>query len=290
MRRKPVPSPYLVPFDGKYKVEDAPTDPPKGSAKKEECEGELAATIEKLSKLQRVLYAQDKYALLLVFQAMDAAGKDGTIRAVLSGVDPTGCQVTAFKAPSFTDYEHDFLYRTVMALPERGRIGVFNRSYYEEVLTVRVHPQYLAKARLPNIDLDTIWEERLESIRHHERHLHRNGTVVLKFWLNVSRDEQKKRLLERLDDNEKLWKFDPNDLSERKMWGEYQHAYQETLRATSREEAPWYAIPADNKSYMRLTIAKIIVAAIESLDLGWPTLDPDEKARRIELRSLLAND
>lgn len=290
MRRKPVPSPYLVPFDGKYKVEDASTSPPKGTPKKDELEDELKEAITKLSKLQRVLYAQDHYALLLVFQAMDAAGKDGTIRAVLSGVDPTGCQVTAFKAPSASEYEHDFLYRTVMALPERGRIGVFNRSYYEEVLTVRVHPEYLQKARIPAVDLDTIWDERLESIRHHERHLHRNGTIVLKFWLNVSRDEQKKRLLERLDDNEKIWKFDPNDLSERKMWGEYQLAYQEALRATSRAEAPWYAIPADNKAYMRLVIAQIIVATLEDLDLGWPTLDAAEKARRVELRALLAAD
>jgi PPK2 family polyphosphate:nucleotide phosphotransferase len=290
MRRKPVPSPYLASFDGKFKVDDATTSPPKGTPKKDELEQELADAVEKLGKLQRVLYAQDKYAILLVFQAMDAAGKDGTIRAVLSGVDPTGCQVTAFKAPSATDYEHDFLFRTVMALPERGRIGVFNRSYYEEVLTVRVHPEYLTKARIPNVDLDRIWDERLESIRHHERHLHRNGIVVVKFWLNVSRDEQKKRLLERLDDSEKLWKFDPNDLSERKMWGEYQHAYQEAIRATSREEAPWYVIPADNKAYMRMTIAKIIVATLEDLDLEWPTLDPAEKARRVELRALLAND
>jgi PPK2 family polyphosphate:nucleotide phosphotransferase len=290
MRRKPVPSPYLVGFDGKFKLSDASTVPPRRSAKKEELEAELAALSVRLGTLQRILYAQDQYAFLIIFQAMDAAGKDGTIRAVFSGVDPTGCQVTAFKTPSGSDYEHDFLFRTTAALPERGRIGVFNRSYYEEVLTVRVHPEYLERSRIPGRDRASIWRERLESIRHHELHLRRNGTVIVKFWLYVSRDEQKRRLLERLDDREKYWKFDPNDLSERRRWEQHLHAYQEAVAATSRREAPWYVIPADHKAFMRVAVSSVIVATLEGLHLAYPTLSPEERERRSELRALLEGD
>jgi PPK2 family polyphosphate:nucleotide phosphotransferase len=243
-----------------------------------------------LSELQRVLYSDDRYSVLLIFQAMDAAGKDSTIRAVLTGVNPAGCQVFSFKQPSKEELDHDFLWRTCRNLPERGRIGVFNRSHYEEVLVVRVHPEILESQRVPVVDEATIWQERLESIRNHERHLAMNGTVVLKFWLNVSREEQRQRFLSRLDDPEKNWKFAVGDCEERQFWDQYMTAYEEALNATSRSWAPWYAIPADSKPYMRMVVAELIVETLERLGLGYPSPDPNDRARFNQMRELLDKD
>jgi PPK2 family polyphosphate:nucleotide phosphotransferase len=269
-------SPYLVPFNGSFRVAAAPTRPLTDA---EVFKGEFRGTCRsRLHKLQRVFSAGDRNSLLLVFQAMDAAGKDGTIRAVMSGVDPSGCQVHSFGRPSELELDHDFLWRTACRLPERGRIGIFNRSHYEEVLVVRVHPQLLAGQKLPGeLNLETIWDDRLRSIREHEAHLARNGTIILKFWLNVSQEEQKRRLIERLDDEQKLWKFDPNDVTERCFWTQYMHAYEEALNGTSCPWAPWYAIPADNKAYMRARVAEIIVQTRESIGLSYP--EPTEADR-----------
>lgn len=282
---------WLVPYDGEFEVEHARTEPPKRAPSKKECERRLAELVDRIDELQRVLYADDRYSVLLVFQAMDAAGKDGTIRAVLSGVNPAGCQVHSFKQPSKEELDHDFLWRTGKDLPERGRIGVFNRSYYEEVLVVRVHPEYLDGQKLPDRPkLSTLWKERFRSIREHEQHLARNGTVVLKFWLNVSKDEQRERFLSRLDEPEKHWKFSSGDVKERGFWKDYQSAYQDLLRATSRKHAPWFAIPADDKPFMRLQVAQIVVDALESLDLKYPEVGEGERARFDEMRALLENE
>jgi PPK2 family polyphosphate:nucleotide phosphotransferase len=244
----------------------------------------------KLRELQRVLYADDRHAVLLVFQAMDAAGKDSTIRAVMSGINPAGCQVFSFKKPSSEELEHDFLWRTSRRLPERGRIGVFNRSYYEEVLVVRVHPEYLDYQRLPyRPDAETLWQQRYESIRDLEKHLARNGTLVLKFWLNVSRDEQRRRFLSRLNEPEKHWKFASGDLVERGYWDDYMSAYQDMLNATSRPWAPWYAIPADDKPFMRLTVARIIRENLEALAMGYPKVGKDDLAKFEQMREQLGD-
>lgn len=276
-------SPYLVPFDGSFRVADAPTRPLTDAGI---FKGDFRETCRsRLNKLQRVFSAGDRHALLLVFQAMDAAGKDGTIRAVMSGVDPSGCQVHSFRRPSELELDHDFLWRTACRLPERGSIGIFNRSHYEEVLVVRVHPQLLASQKLPGeLNLEAIWDDRLRSIREHEAHLARNGTVILKFWLNVSKEEQKRRLLERLDDEQKLWKFDPNDVAERAFWAQYMHAYEEAVNATSFPWAPWYAIPADDKPYMRARVAEIIVQTLESIGLSYPEPTAADRAAFVTAR------
>lgn len=284
-------SPYLVPDDGSFSVAAAPTKPPEGAPGKKACRKLLKEQTKALRDLQRVLYASDNHAVLLVFQAMDAAGKDGTIRAVMSGVNPAGCQVYSFKQPSSEELDHDFLWRTARCLPERGRIGIFNRSYYEEVLVVRVHPEYLGGQKLPDpIDLDTIWEERLESIRDHEKHLARQGVVILKFWLNVSHEEQKERFLARIDEPEKNWKFSTGDIKERRFWPDYMNAYEAALKATSTPWAPWYAIPADDKPFMRLKVAEIVVQSLQRLGLEYPELDDKERARLQEMRDLLENE
>ena len=285
-------SPYLVPFDGTFRVAKSPTAPPgEYRLKKKEARQELRLCVDSLREQQRMLYAHNQWSVLLVFQAMDAAGKDGTIRHVLSGVNPAGCQVFSFKQPSPEELEHDFLWRTAQRLPERGRIGVFNRSYYEEVLVVRVHPQYLRAQNLPvQPPLDELWRQRYETILDHEKHLARNGTVVLKFWLNVSRDEQKQRFLSRLDEPEKNWKFSPGDVRERGHWDDYMRAYEDAINATSRPWAPWYAIPADDKRYMRLTVARILLASFESLHLSYPVVDDDVRARFEEMRNLLESE
>ena len=284
-------SPYLVPFDGRWKLAKARTSPPKGAPKgkkgkvanKRALQEEVAALYE----LQRKLYADNRFALLLVFQAMDAAGKDGTIRAVMTGVNPAGCQVSAFKRPSAEELDHDFLWRVQRRLPERGRIGIFNRSHYEEVLVVRVHPEILDGQRLPYRS-KKLWKERYESIRDMERHLARNGTVILKFFLNVSKDEQKKRLLERIDDERKNWKFEAGDLDTRDRWDDYMDAYEKALNATSRPWAPWYAIPADDKPYMRATVASIVRRTVEALPIAYPTLDLEARAALAAYRARLA--
>ena len=269
--------PYLVPADNSFRYDKASTQPPKSGPSKKLCEKRLQRFIKNLDEGQRRLYAHDKYALLLIFQAMDTAGKDGTIRAVMRGIDPTGCQVFSFKQPSHHELDHDFLWRTTFRLPERGRIGIFNRSYYEEVLVVRVHPEYLKTQKLPMPISPNIWEERYESIRNQELHLAQNGTIILKFWLHVSKEEQRKRLLARLTDPEKFWKFSQQDLAERKLWKKYMAAYESAVNATSRSWAPWYVIPADNKPFMRMCVAEIITQTLESLGLQYPTVN---KAKR----------
>jgi len=270
------PSPYLVPFDDSFRVAEASTSPTtKGHRHLKKHRKEARRN---LNKLQRVLAAGDRHAVLLVFQAMDAAGKDSTIRAVMQGVDPSGCQVFSFKKPSSLELDHDFLWRTTCRLPERGRIGIFNRSQYEEVLVVRVHPQILDGQKLPgDIDLDNVWDTRLQSIREQEEHLARNGTVILKFWLNVSKDEQKRRFLSRLDDPDKNWKFEPRDVVERRYWDDYMHAYEHALNATSRPWAPWYAIPADDKPYMQARVAEIIIDTLQNIGLRYP--EPSDEDR-----------
>jgi len=276
-------SDFTVPFDGSFGVAGHRTTPPDDVDGKKKLERALAETVDEISALQRKLYADDRFAVLLVFQAMDAAGKDGTIRAVMSGVNPAGCQVSSFKAPSDEELEHDWLWRTVRRLPERGRIGIFNRSHYEEVLAVRVHPEYLENQRLPRVESDraepgTIWQERFESIRDHELHLARNGTVILKFWLDVSPDEQKARFLKRLTTPEKFWKFSKSDLAARANWERYMSAYEALLNETSRAHAPWFAIPADDKPFMRLAVARVVRDTLAALPLRWPEKSPDELA------------
>jgi PPK2 family polyphosphate:nucleotide phosphotransferase len=282
---------YLVPYDSSFLVKDIPTTPPEGGPDKKESRKRLKDFIDELEDLQRMLYAQDQYALLLIFQAMDAAGKDGTIRAVMTGVNPAGVQVFSFKVPTPEELDHDFLWRTTICLPERGRIGIFNRSYYEEVLVVRVHPHFLQSQKLPyGIELDRIWEDRYKSIRDHEEHLARNGMVILKFWLNVSREEQRQRFLARIEEPEKNWKFSASDVKERSYWDDYMKAYEDALNATSRPWAPWYAIPADDKPYMRLCVAETIVNTMKSLDLKYPTLGSEELSKLNEMRKILESD
>jgi PPK2 family polyphosphate:nucleotide phosphotransferase len=282
------PHPYLVIPDQPFQLSAAPTCPPADTPPKKELKKQLANEVEKLRELQEMLYAHDYHSVLLIFQAMDAAGKDSTIRQVLTGVNPAGCQVFSFKQPSNQELDHDFLWRTSVSLPERGRIGVFNRSYYEEVLVVRVHPEYLSKQQieLPK-NLEMLWQQRFESIRNHEKHLANNGTLILKFWLNVSKEEQRQRFLSRLDEPEKHWKFSAGDVAERAHWNTYMHAYLEALQATSKPWAPWYAIPADNKAFMHLTVAELVVASMEQLGLQYPKVKNEDKKRFEECRKLL---
>jgi PPK2 family polyphosphate:nucleotide phosphotransferase len=286
-----VASPYLVSHDGTFRVEKATTAPPEGSPGKKKCKARLAKSIDEISNLQRILYAQDKYAVLLIFQAMDAAGKDSTIRAVMTGINPAGCQVFSFKQPTPEELDHDFLWRTTKCLPERGRVGIFNRSYYEEVLVVRVHPEYLKAQNLPDrTNLKNLWKQRYESICDHEKHLARNGTVILKFWLNVSKEEQRQRFLSRIDEPIKNWKFSVGDVNERKFWKEYITAYEEAINATSRPWAPWYAIPADDKPFMRLCVAEIIVNSLKNLKLRYPAVGDKERTRFSEMRIMLETE
>jgi PPK2 family polyphosphate:nucleotide phosphotransferase len=275
------PNRHRVPYDGRFRIGDFDTDPPRGSGSEAKLEAELKQAVGHLDELQRKLFADERFALLAVFQAMDAAGKDSTIRKVFSGVNPAGFRVHAFGRPSELELRHDFLQRVASRLPERGKIGVFNRSHYEEVLVVRVHPGALAAQNLPDAGGKGFWEARFESIRNFERHLAGNGTVIVKFWLNVSRKAQKKRLLERIEDPEKNWKFRLGDLDDRALWDDYRAAYEAMLRATSRPEAPWYAIPADDKDYMRAAVARILVETLESIDPRYPRLGA---AQRKELQ------
>ena len=251
----------------------------------------LERDIERLAELQEKLYAQDRWALLLIFQAMDAAGKDSTIKHVMSGVNPQGCQVYSFKAPSDEELDHDFMWRTTCRVPERGRIGIFNRSYYEEVLVVRVHPELLARQRLPaRLMTGDIWRERYEDINAFERYLTRNGVVVRKFFLHVSREEQRQRFLERLDEPEKNWKFSLTDVRERRHWDEYMAAYEDVIRRTSSPEAPWYVVPADHKWFTRLVVVSAILDALSSLDLAFPSVEPDRMKELDAARVTLANE
>jgi len=251
----------------------------------------LAKGTSWLSEEQEVLYAQDRWSLLLVFQAMDAAGKDGTIKHVMSGINPQGCQVFSFKQPSSEDLDHDFLWRYVKCLPERGRIGIFNRSYYEEVLVVRVHPEILAKQKLPQNRVGKrIWDERLADIANFEDYLTRQGTIILKFFLHLSREEQKKRFMERLDTPEKSWKFSAADVKEREYWDDYMHAFEEAIQATAGQLAPWYVVPADHKWFTRLIVAAAIVEAVEHLGLSYPQIDAIKKKELVTAREALARE
>lgn len=284
-------TPELVPFDGSFEVSDAPTAPPRGYGGKKQNKARLGVSTQELDELQRVLYADDQHAILLIFQAMDAAGKDSTIRAVMTGVNPMGCQVFSFKKPSHLELDHDFLWRTTTRMPERGRIGIFNRSYYEEVLVVRVHPNILAGQKLPYRTQPTrIWKERFESICDLEEHLARNGTVIVKFWLNVSKEVQRQRFLDRIRVPEKNWKFSPADVRERKYWEEYMRAYQEVLRNTSRAWAPWYAIPADDKPYMRWRVSDIVVQTLKGLKLRHPKVGKDRRTEFKKMKAMLQQE
>lgn len=249
-----------------------------GAEDKPKAQEGLRVGIEALASLQDRLYAQDKWAVLLIFQAMDAAGKDGAIKHVLSGINPQGCQVFSFKAPSSEELDHDFLWRCQKCLPERGRIGIFNRSYYEETLVVRVHQEILAKQRIPEkLVTKRIWKERFEDIRNFESYLSRNGVLVRKFFLHVSKKEQKKRFLERIDDPAKNWKFSATDVAERKHWKEYMAAYEDMIAQTSTPESPWYVVPADNKWFTRTVVAAAVIDAMESLGLAYPTVPASQK-------------
>jgi PPK2 family polyphosphate:nucleotide phosphotransferase len=268
----------------KLQLDKFATDVPALYRSEDDADEQLATQVKRTSELQDVLYASDRFSLLLIFQAMDAAGKDGAIKHVMSGVNPLGCQVSSFKQPSAEELDHDFLWRTTLRLPERGRIGIFNRSYYEEVLVVRVHPQYLEAQRLPegSVQAPDFWEGRMRSIRDHEEHLHRNGTRIVKFFLHVSREEQRKRFLDRIDHPDKNWKFNLGDVEERGHWNDYMRAYEQALSATSTKDSPWYVIPADDKKNARLLVSQVVNQTLESLDLQYPKLD---KARVAELKA-----
>ena len=262
-----------------------PTRVPDMYRSKRDYEKQLAAQVEQLSALQQLQYASNTYSVLLIFQAMDAAGKDGVIKHVMSGINPQGCQVFSFKHPSPGELEHDFLWRTNQSLPERGRIGIFNRSYYEEVLIVRVHPEILRSQGLPDEHLNskTVWEHRYESIVDHEKHLTRNGTRIMKFFLHMSRDEQRQRFIDRIDEPDKNWKFNTADVEERKFWDDYMRAYEQCLSATSTTDAPWYVVPADDKKNARLIVSKIVVDTMKALPMAYPETTA---ARRKELKVL----
>lgn len=282
---------YRVEKAKKFKLRDMnPADTAGVRSDKKKAKKELARDIERLSSLQERLYAQDRWSVLLIFQAMDAAGKDSVIKHVMSGINPQGCQVTSFKAPSEEELDHDFLWRVGKALPERGRIGIFNRSHYEEVLAVRVHGEILAKQKMPlKLLSGDIWRERFKDIRNFESHLARNGTVVLKFFLHVSKEEQKKRFLARVEDPAKRWKFSSRDVEERKLWDRYMAAYEDMIRHTSTEEAPWHIVPADHKWFTHMVVAKTIVRVLQKLDLKFPAVEgqalADIKLARQALRS-----
>lgn len=255
----------------------------------------LEENVSELIELQDKLYADNRYAVLLIFQAMDAAGKDGTIKHVMSGLNPQGCEVYSFKTPSTTELDHDYIWRTYKCLPERGRFGIFNRSYYEEVLVVKVHPEYLLAQNLPHIrttgDIDEkFWQTRYDQINNLEQHLVENGTIVLKFFLNVSKEEQKKRFLERIDDSTKNWKFSSADVKERQHWDDYMRVYSDMLTATSTEYAPWYVIPADRKWFMRYAVSNIIINRLKGLKPEYPVLPEAEKNRLNEAREMLMNE
>ena len=261
------------------------------SDEKPKAQEALAAGVEVLAELQEKLWAQDRWSVLIIFQAMDAAGKDGAIKHVMSGVNPQGCEVTSFKAPSAEELDHDFLWRCAKRLPERGRIGIFNRSYYEETLVVRVHQNFLAGQKLPaNLKTKNIWKRRFRDITNFERYLTHNGILVLKFFLHVSKEEQQKRFLARIDDASKNWKFSLNDVREREHWDDYMDAYEQTIRHTTSKYAPWYVVPADNKWFTRLVVAAAIVENMNALDLEYPKLDEEQLKALQEAKKSLASD
>jgi PPK2 family polyphosphate:nucleotide phosphotransferase len=277
--------------DGKdFKLKDYDPDEDGGLGQEDKplAKQALQLGVEALATMQDILYAQDRWSVLLIFQAMDAAGKDGAIKHVMSGVNPQGCQVSSFKAPSSEDLDHDYLWRCIKHLPERGRIGIFNRSYYEEVLVVRVHEQLLSSQKLPGeLVTKDIWDERLKDIRNFENYLGRNGTLVCKFFLNVSAKEQKKRFLERIDNPDKNWKFSASDAKERKYWKEYMNAYEELIKHTATKNAPWYVVPADNKAFARIVVASAIINTLDSIGLEYPKVGKEKIAELAKIKEEL---
>jgi PPK2 family polyphosphate:nucleotide phosphotransferase len=291
MKRTELVKRYRIADDRKFRLGDISPADTWGMKSKDQAQEWLEKDVTRLSELQSKLYAQDQWSLLLIFQAMDAAGKDGTIKHVMSGVNPQGCEVCSFKAPSAEELDHDFLWRTTRRLPERGRIGIFNRSYYEEVLVVRVHPELLARQRLPHsLVTKDIWRERFEDINAFERFLTRNGVVIRKFFLHISNEEQRKRLLSRLDEPEKNWKFSLDDLREREKWSDYMRAYEDMIRHTATDCAPWYVVPANHKWFARLVVAGVIVDTLESLDLAYPTVSAAKRKELKMVRKALTGD
>jgi PPK2 family polyphosphate:nucleotide phosphotransferase len=290
LRPKLQPDDFRVREGKTVKLKSWPTEVKPFYSSKEDCQQILATHVEEMRELQSKLYAHNRYSLLLIFQAMDAAGKDSAIKHVMSGVDPQGCQVFSFKHPSAEELDHDFLWRTARCLPERGRIGIFNRSYYEEVLIVRVHPEILRSQALPQglAKEPDVWDGRFRSIVGLENHLYRNGTRIIKFFLHLSREEQRRRFLKRIDDPEKNWKFSMADIEERKLWRDYTKAYEQCLSATSTRLAPWYAIPADDKPNARLIISRIILDTLRGLKLEYPKPTPEHRRELLAIRKLLA--
>jgi PPK2 family polyphosphate:nucleotide phosphotransferase len=285
---------YIAPFrvdgSGKFHLKSHKTNE-KGGLDKDKAEKILEANRERLNDFQEKLYAQDRWSLLVIFQGMDASGKDSAIKSIFEGVNPQGCEVTSFKQPTAHELDHDFLWRSTIALPERGRIGIFNRSYYEECLVTRVHPEVLAKEKIPDrLVTKNVWRERFEDISAFERYLTRNGTVILKFFLNLSREEQRERFLDRLEEPSKNWKFSMGDISERALWPRYQAVYQDIVRHSSTEFAPWYVVPADHKWFARVVIGSTIVSALEKLDLKFPRVDKASLAEFEQVRKALENE
>lgn len=286
---------YVKPFeivDGSaFRLKDFDPAETLGLKSKERAQETLEGGVARLAKLQDKLYAQDRWGVLLILQAMDAAGKDSTIKHVMSGVNPQGCDVHSFKAPSSEELQHDFLWRTSRLVPERGKIGIFNRSYYEEVLAVRVHPEFLAAEKIPaSLVSDEVWRNRFEDINAFERYLARNGFVVLKFFLHLSKKEQQNRFLDRLDTPDKNWKFSVNDALERKHWPKYMQAYEDMIRNTSTKRAPWYVVPADHKWFARLVVAEAVIDALERLDLAYPEIDAKKRQELKAARAALKRD
>jgi PPK2 family polyphosphate:nucleotide phosphotransferase len=282
---------FIVPHDKKISLKDYDPNFTGRYHDKQEATEKLQKDIAELVRLQDILYAYDVYGILLIFQALDAAGKDGTIKHVMSGVNPQGCQVYSFKAPSSLELDHDYLWRCMTALPERGRIGIFNRSYYEEVLVVKVHDDLLQKQKLPPVkSKDDLWKQRFEEINNFEKYLVKNGIIVLKFYLNVSKDEQKKRFLKRINLPEKNWKFSIADAKERTHWKEYQQAYEDLFNSTSTKWAPWYIIPADNKWFTRAAVADIIVKKLQDLNLKYPEVSKDHKIELLKIKEILEKE
>jgi PPK2 family polyphosphate:nucleotide phosphotransferase len=283
--------PFRVPDGASFRLKDFDPAETLGLKSKEHAHETLERGIARLCDLQEKLYAQDRWAVLVILQGMDAAGKDSTIKHVMSGLNPQGCSVTSFKAPSAEDLDHDFLWRATRSLPERGKIGIFNRSYYEEVLVARVHPEILSREKLPpDLVSGKIWQWRFEDINAYERYLSRNGIVVLKFFLNVSKKEQKRRFLERLDEPEKNWKFSASDVLERQHWNEYMGAYEEMIRNTSTERAPWYVVPADHKWFTRVVVAEALIHVLDKLNLSFPKVDAEKRKDLKRARIILKNE
>jgi PPK2 family polyphosphate:nucleotide phosphotransferase len=281
-------APFRIENGRRFRLKDVDPGDTRGIKDKKAAQEHLRKGVEMLAELQDMLYAQDRWAVLLIFQAMDASGKDGAIKHVMSGVNPQGVQVFSFKGPSAEDLDHDYLWRTTKCLPERGRIGIFNRSYYEETLVVRVHPELLAKQKLPASRVTKrIWKERFEDINAFERYLDRNGVIVRKFFLHVSKKEQKDRFMERLDQPEKNWKFSATDAKERGHWGEYMAAYEDLIRSTATRHAPWFVVPADNKWFTRLVVAAAVIDTLKDLKLHYPVVDDAKKRELAQARRIL---